>query len=653
LKHLQNRQNAIAAFATLFRQACRKGVRRMRVGAVLVTGALGTSGFASANDAGDHVVVNRLAHYGTPAFLTASLGAIPLRQTTRSARSQEIEAAATEFITTFASRYRGAARNQSFVVLDTRTDELNKAHVRFEQRVDGIPVFENPIAMHVDIDSGEVYAVSGQFVRASGASQTPWFSPNSAHDIWFEKKRLRNVRFEGAPVLGYFMNRRTKQLTLAWRKNIRNLEIYGPRKAKIFVNARDGEFLHLQPLETSLRVETYDAFRTNNLPGTLVCVDEEKCPSDVSHQAHDNAKIAQEYFRTVFGRNSYDNRGATVRSTVDYRDSNGKPYNNAFWDGSFLVYGDGDGLTRRSYAYALDVVGHEYTHAVIDNEAGLFYDEESGALSEAWADAFGASISAWHEGRVTDSTWHIGRDVFINQAGQPAERYLDDPRSGALGVDFYPDRYVGILDIRGVHVNSGIAALPFVLLTQGGRHPRRPASPYVSSLGINVAQRIYYRAMRFYLNPSSTFADARVATRQAALDLYGRTVSNEVDEAWCAVGVEGCRTGDILNPRGVRVETSPVITRWLSGSRFDMNYVALQVPNGSNRLIVTTRGGSGDMDLYVRYGRTPSYYDSDCVGEIDGNTETCVIRNPRAGRWYISTSGFSDFRGVRLRVVVD
>ncbi len=243
--------------------------------------------------------------------------------------------------------------------------------------------------------------------------------------------------------------------------------------------------------------------------------------------AHDAAGIAYDCLQSLFGRDSYDDRGATMSSVANY----GQNFQNAYWDSAneVMVYGAGFAV--------VDVGTHEVGHAVTTNTANLVYQNEPGALSEAWSDIFSAVCDAYSKGSVSASTWSLGEEM---QAG--AFRFMATPTDDGYSSDYYPERLIlpntenG--DFGGVHSNSGIANLAFYLASQGGAHPR-VASDAVVGMGIDKAGQVFYRALTTYMNSNTDFAGARAATEAAATEIYGENSSESVSisEAWYAVGV--------------------------------------------------------------------------------------------------------------------
>lgn len=246
--------------------------------------------------------------------------------------------------------------------------------------------------------------------------------------------------------------------------------------------------------------------------------------------AHWGCEMTYDFYKTALNRNSVDNAGYKLLSYVHY--STG--YNNAFWDGLRMTYGDGSG----SYQIftALDVCGHEVSHGLTSNTSNLTYSNESGALNESNSDIMGTCIENY--GRPTNWNWKIGEDFTISGNGI---RNMSNPNQFN-----HPDTYLGTFwytgtgDNGGVHTNSGVNNFWFYLLSQGGTGTNDISNSYtVTGITMAKAIQIQYRALTYYYTPSTNYANARLLTIQAAKDLYG-ACSNEVKQttnAWYAVGV--------------------------------------------------------------------------------------------------------------------
>jgi len=284
----------------------------------------------------------------------------------------------------------------------------------------------------------------------------------------------------------------------------------------------------------------YDARRRDRLPGRLVRGEGDPRSADPAvNEAYEHSGDTYDFFQQLFGRNSLDDAGMTLISSVHVAevDARGRyqPMNNAFWDGSRMAYGDGDGEVFGRFTQALDVVAHELTHGVQTFSSNLVYRGQSGALNEHFADVFGVLVRQWKENTPAESaSWLVGAELLvpaktrraIRDMEHPGTAFLDDP---ALGSDPQPDHmkrfYDGPADSGGVHLNSGIPNRAFVLLakTLGG-----PAWA--------TAGRIWYDAM-LQASRHSRFGDLAILTAQIAGDRYSAAVRKAVRSAWRRVGL--------------------------------------------------------------------------------------------------------------------
>jgi thermolysin len=244
--------------------------------------------------------------------------------------------------------------------------------------------------------------------------------------------------------------------------------------------------------------------------------------------AHDHAGTAYDWYLAVHGRDSFDGNGAPILSSAHYAVG----LENAMWDGTQLIYGDG-GTLLRPLSGSLDLVAHELTHAVTDRTARLVYFGESGALNEATSDILAVAVGTWARGGAVDAdTWKFGESIVRPALGRDAVRYLDQPTRDGISRDHYDNRFLGFEDNGGVHINSGIANKWFFLAATSG-------------LGVDGAANVWFRALTLYMTPGTQFFQARTSTVQAATDLYGAgsTQVAAVASAWDAVGVRDLAGG--------------------------------------------------------------------------------------------------------------
>ncbi|PEW80534.1 peptidase M4 family protein [Bacillus cereus] len=247
--------------------------------------------------------------------------------------------------------------------------------------------------------------------------------------------------------------------------------------------------------------------------------------------AHVNAGKVYDYYKKTFNRNSFDDQGAKLISTVHV----GESWNNAAWNGVQMMYGDGDGKTFIPLSAGLDVIGHELTHAVTEHTANLVYKNESGALNESLSDIMGVMVEK--------KSWDLGADIYTPGKPGDALRSLKDPASipnplkpGEGYPDHYNKRYTGTADNGGVHINSSINNKAAYLVSDGGEH----YGVKVTGVGREATEKIYYRALTKYLTANSDFKMMRQAALQSAEDLYGKNSKavQAVTKAYDAVGVK-------------------------------------------------------------------------------------------------------------------
>jgi bacillolysin len=270
--------------------------------------------------------------------------------------------------------------------------------------------------------------------------------------------------------------------------------------------------------------------------------------------AHVYAGLTYDYLFRRFGRRGLDDRNLPIISIVHpLARSEASLFdpevvdtfiNNAVYAGDgIMLYGDGDGFAFNFFSGALDVVAHELTHGVTDFTSALVYEDEPGALNEAFSDIMAVGAEHFHQkpgqGPQKGPNFEIGEDVTRGFPG-----FVRSLRSPTLAG--YPDHYslrlfIGTpIDNGGVHVNSGIVGHAFYLAVAGGTN--RVSGISVEGIGLasmERMERIFYRAFSFMLTPFAQFSDARAATLQAAADLYGASSRErtQLERAWNAVGV--------------------------------------------------------------------------------------------------------------------
>ncbi len=475
------------------------------------------------------------------------------------------------------------------------TDKLGHTHVKLQQVYKGVPVCGAQLIVHFYTDGSAM--VNGRNQPSPVITSTvPAVDANTANGIAIADVATRDyyrpltdaeqdmLHQHQPEVVVYPSRNQFGQFNLAWHITVHNTFM---KVWEYFIDAETGEVLNAYDHTCSVGpftanatdlkganvvINTFqatnntyfmiDASRimytgpTNTLPGagkgSIVTLDLQNTslnspssaditspnnswsnPTAVS--AHNNAAISYEYFRTVHGRNSINGLGGDVISFINVADENGQSLDNAFWNGQFMFYGNGGQTFSQPMARSLDVGGHEMSHGVIQETAGLEYQDESGAINESFADVFGAMIDR--------SNWILGEDV-VNPAVFPtgALRSFQDPHNGGTSLNdpgFQPkhvdEQYFGTNDNGGVHINSGIPNHAFYL--------------FATATTKEIAEQVYYRALANYLTKSSNFIDLRIAVVRAATDIHGAGSAQvlAVENAFSTVGI-GAGTGTNTNP---------------------------------------------------------------------------------------------------------
>jgi len=464
-------------------------------------------------------------------------------------------------------------------VKKTEIDDLGMTHVRFNQSINGVNVEGSEVIVHFNEDH-EVVAVNGRVnetidnevvdttatISSDSALKKALSSVNAPEELTYEPTTELvvypfenenhtsykvNVNFMGDEPGNWFvfvdaktgmvidqynglMHANEMKTQNGVGKGVhgeqRQLHISRVKEPKSGTKFALADYGH----ENLGGIFTYDSKNdTNTRNDTLYTGNSASFKSDYDRaavDAHYNSEKVYEYFLNEHGRNSLDDNGMAIESYVHY----GNNYNNAFWNGRWMTYGDGDGEFFIPLSAGLDVAAHEMTHGVISHTANLVYRGQPGALNESFADVFGAIVD--------DSDWEIGEDIMAPAAkadGVTRLRSMSDPNSvivsnpdrAAYGSGVYPAHMSEFynmpnnVDNGGVHVNSSITNHAAYLIGQ--------------DIGREKLGQIYYRALTVYLTPNSVFTDAREAIVQSAIDIYGEGNAEEtaVHAGFDAVGI--------------------------------------------------------------------------------------------------------------------
>jgi Zn-dependent metalloprotease len=516
---------------------------------------------------------------GVPGWVRGELGIVELPR----ASSEDPEAYFAELYEAIEPAFHTALRehmtatgDEDFPLFAAEVDAANVAHLSFRQTMSGLPVVGSGFRAQVDLDTGTILGINGQFYPT-----LPEYDLRALTLMSFEDalvRALAEIEQEGEvlePSELVFLGGGDR-LEIAYRVLVR---LGDGAPETLYVDAVDGSFLQTEPTLlpglppwpwppfplkkqqfrslTGLAVSSFPPYDNLQLCYTQLAfplpgfagAPASPCTWDASvARAHDWAIDVFKYYRLRHQRSSWDGSYAPLVSVAHYlqKDGNGNwgTVANAFWNQQThrMYYGDGDGNYLLDLTLGFDVAAHELTHGVTEATSALAYSKEPGALNEAMSDIFAAAAEAWKDGAITADTWRIGEDVAGPSLGV-ALRYMNNPTLDGYSADYYPQKlYPGACspnnsnDYCGVHGNSGIANLAFYLMVQGGSHPQGKTSVVVPAIGMDKAEKIFYKAQSL-LNPGDGFALARLATEQAAADLFDSATATAVSLAWDAVGV--------------------------------------------------------------------------------------------------------------------
>lgn len=286
----------------------------------------------------------------------------------------------------------------------------------------------------------------------------------------------------------------------------------------------------------------FNAHNTENLPGTPVRHEGASTGDKAAGEAYDYCGDTYKFYKDIFNRNSVDDRGMRLDSTVHFGESPGGQagvgYDNAMWNGTQMVYGDGDGDLFNRFTIALDVVGHELTHGVTQNSVapnGLDYHGQPGALNESVSDCFGSMVKQYlHKQSSKDADWLIGAGLLTKQVNGKALRSMKAPGTAyedpVLGKDPQPDNMNGYVnttdDNGGVHINSGIPNHAFYLIATA-----------LEGYSWEKAGKVWYTVLTTRAQHNTDFKGFANMTVEVAGTILGTTEQKAFKDGWKSVGV--------------------------------------------------------------------------------------------------------------------
>ncbi len=448
----------------------------------------------------------------------------------------------------------------------TETDALGMTHARFQQFTHGVPVVGAEVMAHFDHE-GHLASIDANYVAdLDRVDVEPALGAEAAREailaeIVAATGAARAELEPGEPALVVVAGKLAYQLTVRalaaatpaiWRstldaktgallKRIDDLQAVQGSGTSVLgktttfeVTATSGGFV-MTDASAGVEVKTYTAKQTQATPGTPVTStsatswDTDVTGAGAAVDAHANAASVLRYYKTTHQRNAIDGAGGALLSTVHFS----KAFDNAAWDGTGMIYGDGATLFKPLSA-AIDVVGHEFTHGVTLATSALVYEDQAGALNEAISDLFGCFIE---HSAAPDATknWQVGE--LIVKAGVPL-RDMTDPTRGSSPQPAHMSQYLSTQqDSGGVHTNSGIVNNAGWLMTMGGTNPVSRVK-VAFGLGWAKSEQLWYRANTKYFQSTTNFAQAAQGMLQAAKDLaFTSNEQNIVDCAFKAAGI--------------------------------------------------------------------------------------------------------------------
>jgi Zn-dependent metalloprotease len=277
----------------------------------------------------------------------------------------------------------------------------------------------------------------------------------------------------------------------------------------------------------------YNCRNTTRLPGTVVRREGSTPTSEATiNECYDGFADTFKLYYEIFQRNSIDDAGLNLLGSVHYSTK----YNNAFWNGRQMVFGDGDGIYFNRFTTSVDVIGHELTHGVVQHTCNLEYQGESGALNESLADVFGTLVKQYKlKQKPENADWLIGEGLFTNRVKGVALRSMKSPGTAyddpAFGKDPQPAHYKDLViteqDAGGVHINSGIPNRAFYNVAIA-----------LPDYAWEKAGHIWYAAINDpKLTETADFHLFAQITVDQAQQLYGQGVRDIVKQGWADVGI--------------------------------------------------------------------------------------------------------------------
>lgn len=531
--------------------------------------------------------------------------------------------------------------------------------VRMQQTYRGVPVYGHSVAVVQD-DRGNALRVRGQVledVQVDLPSVTPKLSPQRAQailarntqalargaDISVEKTRLFVYAEQGPARLVYvtsffaddgvaptrptaIIDANTGEVLDQW-EGLTYADGFGPggnEKIGRYDYGTDYPALDVQESGSTCSMVNTNVETHNFNHGSSGPIHTFNCPTNTVKEingaysplndAHHFGGVVYDMFNDYVGAPPLTFR---LKMNVHY----GNGYENAFWNGSSMTFGDG--LNTFHPLVSLDVSAHEVSHGFTEQNSDLQYQYQSGGMNEAFSDMAGEAAEFFDRG---SNDFLVGADIF---KGNGSLRYMCNPTQDGASIDHADDYYDGL----DVHYSSGVYNKAYCELSQtSGWDPK-------------LAFQVFAYANQFEWQPTTGFDEGACGVEAGASEL-GLPVA-DVTAAFAVVGVSCEGGGEDPPPGGGELENG-VPETGIAGASGSQQFWTLEVPAGASNLVFQMAGGTGDADLYVRFGAAPTTTTYDCRPYLSGNNETCSIANVQEGTYHVMVRGYSAFSGVSL-----
>lgn len=539
--------------------------------------------------------------------------------------------------------------------------------VRHQQLYQGVPVYGRSIAV-VEDDQGHAIRASGDLMQLSGSqlaplSVTPHITPDAAinalmghaHTTLLTAAPIRNRMTDlfvlpqenGTPRLVYrtsyfvggdnpsrptaLIDANTGDVVESW-DGLTDATATGPGG-----NQKTGQYLYgtdYAALDVTQSGSTCTLNNTNvvtyNLNhatsgGSIVSF---TCPNSNTdaingayspvNDAHHFGGVVHDMYLAYTGAAPLSIK---LRMNVHYKSN----YENAFWDGTAMFFGDG--ASTFYPLVSLDVTSHEISHGYTEQNSGLQYSGQSGGMNEAYSDIAGEAAEFYDRGAAD---FLVGADIVKTSAGiGDALRYMCNPPQDGGSIDNAAD-YTSSMN---VHYTSGVYNKAFCLLAKTG------------GWDVKKAFQVFALANKSYWTATSTFNSGACGVESAATDL-GYSSAN-VATAFSGVGVT-CPGGGGGGGGTTELQNNVAVSGVSGATGADNDYF-ITVPSGATNLVMSISGGSGDADLYTKAGSAPTTSSYDCRPYVSGNAESCTVASPVAGKYYLKVHGYSAYSGVTVK----